>query len=338
MARTGRIPLGYFDDEAATRKTFPEVDGQRVVISGDRGSLACRRHAAVVRTRFAGGQHRWGEGLRRRGRRGTARAPGRRRCLGGGSAQRALGPGTRRAGRAARRRQTSGSEPLHAHCTSQLARFKAPKEFIFVDQVRRLGNGKADYRWAKSTAVQAGVADMTRTKAIDCLVNVHFGETEKQPTWMLKVRDDYFKGPKSMFAPGRPVRTARRDGRAGRAEGDPDGQPRQAVGHRAQVRRGTSRPVRAGDGWSQPAASRCRRCGSSAPSSPICRWHMPLWGPASGVTASTRRATPSTTRCTPSARRWNCRCASTRVFPGRRFPVRCRTRSISTGCVCASPS
>ncbi len=38
-------------------------------------------------------------------------------------------------------------------------------------------------------------------RAIDCLVNVHFGETEKQPTWMLKVRDDYFKGPDSMFAP-----------------------------------------------------------------------------------------------------------------------------------------
>ena len=38
-------------------------------------------------------------------------------------------------------------------------------------------------------------------KAIDGLVNVHFGETEKQPTWMLKVRDDYFKGAESMFAP-----------------------------------------------------------------------------------------------------------------------------------------
>jgi len=36
---------------------------------------------------------------------------------------------------------------------------------------------------------------------IDGLVNVHFGETEHQPTWMLKVRDDYFKGPSSMFAP-----------------------------------------------------------------------------------------------------------------------------------------
>ncbi|OBA78630.1 amidohydrolase [Mycobacterium sp. 1164966.3] len=38
-------------------------------------------------------------------------------------------------------------------------------------------------------------------KAIDCLVNVHFGEAEAQPGWMLKVRDDYFKGPESMFAP-----------------------------------------------------------------------------------------------------------------------------------------
>jgi 3-oxocholest-4-en-26-oate---CoA ligase len=43
---------------------------------------------------------------------------------------------------------------LQAHCTSHLARFKAPKEVIFVDEVRRLGNGKADYRWAKSVATQ----------------------------------------------------------------------------------------------------------------------------------------------------------------------------------------
>lgn len=36
---------------------------------------------------------------------------------------------------------------------------------------------------------------------IDCLVNVHFGETETQPEFMNKVRDDYFKGPQSMFDP-----------------------------------------------------------------------------------------------------------------------------------------
>jgi len=47
-----------------------------------------------------------------------------------------------------------GHEQLYAHCASELARFKAPKEFILVEQVRRLGNGKADYRWAKSVATQ----------------------------------------------------------------------------------------------------------------------------------------------------------------------------------------
>jgi uncharacterized protein len=36
---------------------------------------------------------------------------------------------------------------------------------------------------------------------IDCLVNVHFGETQQQPSWMTAVRDNYFKGPASMFAP-----------------------------------------------------------------------------------------------------------------------------------------
>ena len=39
VAREGRIPLGYFDDPDATRKTFPEVQGRRVVISGDRASI-----------------------------------------------------------------------------------------------------------------------------------------------------------------------------------------------------------------------------------------------------------------------------------------------------------
>ena len=38
-AREGRIPLGYFEDPDATRKTFPVVDGKRVVISGDRAAL-----------------------------------------------------------------------------------------------------------------------------------------------------------------------------------------------------------------------------------------------------------------------------------------------------------
>jgi fatty-acyl-CoA synthase len=41
---------------------------------------------------------------------------------------------------------------LREHCATRLARFKLPKDVLFVEEIRRLGNGKADYRWAKSLA------------------------------------------------------------------------------------------------------------------------------------------------------------------------------------------
>ncbi len=153
VARAGRIPLGYFDDEAATRKTFPVVDGQRVVISGDRGSLAADgslqlfgRDSLVVNT---GGEKVFVEEVEEvlRAYAGVADA-----LVVGRPSERwgqeivalvALQPGA-----------DVSTEQLHSQCTEHLARFKAPKEFIFVDQIRRLGNGKPDYRWAKTTAVQ----------------------------------------------------------------------------------------------------------------------------------------------------------------------------------------
>lgn len=153
VARGGRIPLGYFDDEAATRRTFPVVDGQRVVISGDRGSLAADgtlrlfgRDSLVVNT---GGEKVFVEEVEE-----VLRAhPAISDAL-------VVGRPSERWGEeivalvSLRDGAETAHEPLHAHCTSSLARFKAPKEFIFVDQVRRLGNGKPDYRWAKAAATQ----------------------------------------------------------------------------------------------------------------------------------------------------------------------------------------
>jgi 3-oxocholest-4-en-26-oate---CoA ligase len=156
VARAGRIPLGYFDDEAATRKTFPVVDGQRVVISGDRGSLAADgslqlfgRDSLVVNT---GGEKVFVEEVEEV-----------LRAYAGVSDALVVGRPSERWGEelvalVALQPDMKGavitSEQLHSQCTSHLARFKAPKEFIIVDQVRRLGNGKPDYRWAKATAVQ----------------------------------------------------------------------------------------------------------------------------------------------------------------------------------------
>jgi acyl-CoA synthetase (AMP-forming)/AMP-acid ligase II len=153
VVRMGRIPLGYLDDAEATRKTFPVVEGQRVVVSGDRASLEADgtlrlfgRDSLVVNT---GGEKVFVEEVEAvlRAHTGVADA-----LVVGRESERwgqelvalvELAPG-----------ETAAPDALYADCVEQLARFKAPKEFIFVEKVRRLGNGKADYRWAKSEAVR----------------------------------------------------------------------------------------------------------------------------------------------------------------------------------------
>jgi acyl-CoA synthetase (AMP-forming)/AMP-acid ligase II len=153
VARSGRIPLGYLNDPDATRKTFPEVEGQRVVISGDRGRIDTDgtmrlfgRDSLVINT---GGEKVFVEEVEEVLHAHPAIADAL-----------VVGRPSERWGEevvavvALRDNATGDHALLHAHCTSQLARFKAPKEFIFVEEVRRLGNGKADYRWAKSIATQ----------------------------------------------------------------------------------------------------------------------------------------------------------------------------------------
>jgi 3-oxocholest-4-en-26-oate---CoA ligase len=154
-ARTGRIPLGYFDDADATRRTFPEIEGQRVVIPGDRASLEkdgtirlFGRDSLVVNT---GGEKVFVEEVEE-----VLRAhPGVADALVVGRPSERWGqevvalvapqPGVDIA---------ADEQALYALCTSQLAHFKAPKAFIFVEQIERLGNGKPNYRWAREQAEQ----------------------------------------------------------------------------------------------------------------------------------------------------------------------------------------
>jgi fatty-acyl-CoA synthase len=153
VVRTGRIPLGYFDDAEATGKTFPVVEGQRVVVSGDRASLEADgtlrlfgRDSLVVNT---GGEKVFVEEVE-----------GVLRSQGGVVDALVVGRDSERWGQeVVALVQTDPdvlveTEVLLLACSMQLARFKHPKEIIFVDKVRRLGNGKADYRWAKVEAVR----------------------------------------------------------------------------------------------------------------------------------------------------------------------------------------
>jgi len=153
VARSGRIPLGYFGDEPATLRTFPVVHGTRVVISGDRASVEVDgtlrlfgRDSLVVNT---GGEKVFVEEveevLRAHPDVADALVVGRPSERWGEELVALVEP---------RGGVHVTQEPLQQHCTSHLARFKLPKDYILVEHVHRLGNGKADYRWAKRQATQ----------------------------------------------------------------------------------------------------------------------------------------------------------------------------------------
>ena len=53
---------------------------------------------------------------------------------------------------------TTTSESVVEEASAHIARYKLPKDVVFVDVIQRSPSGKADYRWAAETAVKAATA------------------------------------------------------------------------------------------------------------------------------------------------------------------------------------
>ena len=154
MVRTGHVPLGYLNDEEATRATFPEVLGTRVAVAGDRARytddgqvVLLGRDSLVVNT---GGEKVFVEEVEDVLKRHDAVV----------DVLVTSRPHDRFGQEVVAVVQLSApdaAEPvaLRAWCTEHLARYKAPRAFVFVTEVRRHPSGKADYRWAKERAADA---------------------------------------------------------------------------------------------------------------------------------------------------------------------------------------
>ncbi len=154
MVRAGHVPLGYLDDEAMTRATFPEVGGVRVAVSGDRARftsdgkvLLLGRDSLVVNT---GGEKVFVEEvedvLKQHDDVVDALVTSRPHERFGQEVVAVVQPASH---------GVPTPAELRAWCTARLARYKAPRAFLFVDEVRRHANGKADYRWARERAADA---------------------------------------------------------------------------------------------------------------------------------------------------------------------------------------
>lgn len=154
MARAGRVPLGYLGDRARTESTFPVVDGQRLSVPGDRARLQADgsivllgRDSMVVNT---GGEKVFVEEveevLRRHDDIVDALVVGRPSDRFGQEVVAVV---------ALRDGATVGPADVREIVGASLARFKAPRAVAICERIQRHQNGKADYRWAQSVALDA---------------------------------------------------------------------------------------------------------------------------------------------------------------------------------------
>jgi len=151
VALSGRIPLGYHNAPEATAATFVEVDGVRWVVTGDAatveadGSITLLGRGSVsINT---GGEKVFPEEVE-----GALKShPAVYDAVVVGIpddrfGQRVAAVVSFRPGMAA------DLDDLAAHCRTHIAGYKVPRTLVVVDEVVRSPVGKADYRWAASTA------------------------------------------------------------------------------------------------------------------------------------------------------------------------------------------
>jgi len=150
LAASGPMPRGYWNDEAKTAETFRVIDGVRYTVPGDfatiaddgtvtllgRGSVcinsggekiypeevevAARKHPTIVDANAVGVPHeRFGETVVLVC---SVSAP-------------------------------TEADDVIATVKKSIADYKAPRRVVFVDEVYRAPNGKADYRWAREQAL-----------------------------------------------------------------------------------------------------------------------------------------------------------------------------------------
>jgi 3-oxocholest-4-en-26-oate---CoA ligase len=155
VAAGGNTPLGYYKDEAKSDRTFRTIDGVRYSFPGDMAMIEADgalillgRGSNCINT---AGEKVFPEEVEEAVKRHEAIFD----CLVVGVADEKFGERVVAVASVRPGFEQVAAEVIIAHTKTQLASFKAPKQVILVSEVRRAPNGKADYAWAKETALQS---------------------------------------------------------------------------------------------------------------------------------------------------------------------------------------
>jgi acyl-CoA synthetase (AMP-forming)/AMP-acid ligase II len=149
LARHGTIPLGYLGDEEKTRRTFPVIAGQRMVVPGDRARILengrielLGRESVTINT---GGEKVFAEEVEQ----ALIHHPAVDDVIVVGRPSEKWGqevvaviqihPGA-----------TATDDDIVTVAAERIAGFKLPKDLVRVDRVMRSPSGKPDYGWARA--------------------------------------------------------------------------------------------------------------------------------------------------------------------------------------------
>lgn len=154
LAKSGRLALGYLNDEAKTKKTYPIVGGVRYVVPGDRARLTADMlievHGRDSVTINSGGEKIFAEEVEA----AVKAHPDVYDCVVAGRPSERWGNEVVAVVRLKAGANTTEASLLE-EAQKYIARFKLPKQFVFVEAIVRSPAGKADYRWAKQIAIDA---------------------------------------------------------------------------------------------------------------------------------------------------------------------------------------
>jgi fatty-acyl-CoA synthase len=154
VAAGGNVPLGYFKDPEKSARTFKVINGERYSFPGDMAQVAADgslillgRGSQVINT---GGEKVFPEEVEE----AVKRVPGVQDCLVVGLDDEKFGQAVTAVVSCADGAVVTEADII-TNVKGQLAGFKAPKRVVFISQVPRAPNGKADYKSAKQHAVDA---------------------------------------------------------------------------------------------------------------------------------------------------------------------------------------
>jgi len=152
VAAGGMVPLGYYKDEEKSARTFRTIDGVRYSFPGDMAKVAADgslillgRGSQVINS---GGEKIFPEEVEE----AVKRVEGVRDCLVVGTPDDKFGQAVT-AVASVEDGITPDEAAIIAAVKADLAHYKAPKRVVFVSQVPRAPNGKADYKAAHTLAV-----------------------------------------------------------------------------------------------------------------------------------------------------------------------------------------